>query len=74
MTVPGYGLLAAAPVEANVGCWEGGARAWGAGLVTVRGGAVALVRRHAVAAVTVEPCGEKKKKTQRNDGMIHDSS
>lgn len=62
MTVPGYGLLAAAPVEANVGCWEGGARAWGAGLVTVRGGAVALVRRHAVAAVTVEPCGEKKKK------------
>lgn len=55
LPVPGYGLLAAAPIEANVRCWEGGARAWGAGLVTVRGGAVVLVSRHTVTAVTVKP-------------------
>lgn len=54
LPVPGDGLLAAAPVEADVRRREGGARAWGAGLVTVRGGAVALVRGHAVAAVAVE--------------------
>ncbi len=54
-SVPGYGLLAAAPVEANVGRWQGGASAWGAGLMTVRGGAVALIRRHTITAVAVEP-------------------
>lgn len=54
-SVPGYRLLAAAPVEANVRRWEGGARCWGAGLMTVRGGAVALIRRHAITAVAVEP-------------------
>lgn len=61
LSVPGYGLLAAAPVEANVRRWEGGARARGAGLVTVRGGAVALIRRHTVTAVAVEPYGKKKR-------------
>lgn len=54
-SVPGYGLLAAAPVEANVRRWEGGARTWGAGLVTVRGGAVALIRCHTITAVAVKP-------------------
>lgn len=55
LSVPGYGLLTAAPIEANVRRWEGGARAWGAGLVTVRGGAVALIRRHSITAVAVKP-------------------
>lgn len=55
LRVPGYWLLTAAPVEADVRGGEGGARAGGAGLVTVRGGAVALGGGHAVTAVAVEP-------------------
>lgn len=55
--VPGDGLLAAAPVEADVRTLDGRSSAGGAGLVAVRGGAVALVRRHTITAVTVKPCG-----------------
>ena len=54
-SVPGNGLLTATPIEANVRGREGGARAWGAGLVTVRGGAMALIRRHTITAVAVKP-------------------
>lgn len=56
VSIPGYRLLAATPIEADVGCWESGARARGAGLMTVRGGAVALIRRHTITAVAVKPC------------------
>lgn len=54
-SVPGHWLLAAAPVDADVRRWEGGGRDRGAGLVTVRGGAVALIGRHTITAVAVEP-------------------
>jgi len=67
LPVPGYGRLAVAPVEADVRRRQGGASAGGAGLVTVRGGAVALIRRHAVTAVGVEPWGEIND-IQKNDG------
>lgn len=56
VSIPGYRLLAATPIEADVGCWESGARARRAGLMTVRGGAVALIRRHTITAVAVKPC------------------
>lgn len=54
-SVPGYGLLAAVPVEADVRPCGGGARARGAGLMTMGGGAVALIGRHTITAVAVEP-------------------
>ena len=47
--------LSPGPVEADVGHWEGGASGRGAGLVGVRGGAVALAGRHTVTAAAVEP-------------------
>lgn len=52
-SLPAYGLLAAAPVEAQVRPRGAGTGAPRAGLVTVGGGAVALVGRHAVATVAV---------------------
>ena len=54
-SVPGERQLAAAPVEADIRRWQSGGGGGGAGLVTVRRGAVALIRRHTITAVTVEP-------------------
>lgn len=66
-SVPGDdGLLAAAPVQADVGALEGRARAGGAGLVTVRGGAVALIRRHTITAGAVKPYNSIKRDATRN--------
>lgn len=58
--VPANVLLASAPVEADVRRWGIGTSACRAGLVTVRGGVVAL-RRHAVATVAVESCKQQQR-------------
>lgn len=71
-SVPGDGQLAAAPVQADVRALEGGARARGAGLVTVRGGAVALIGRHTVTAVAVKPYSGVNRREDQVEDMISD--